>query len=219
MVASKHLLATALIAFVWTAAAYGDSPTVRISPADQARAVSALLDQADFGAGWRGGITKPSSLASPYCPGFDPKQSDLVVTGHADARFTFPEGDVELDQDVRVMASEAAVREDFARTISPRLGGCLAYQLQRSTNVVTASVTRIKTFPHIGSVSAAYRATVVVHGSTGNGRLLSDFVFFGEGKVEYSFNVIAPVGAEDQLVRFETALARILLRRSSTGPA
>jgi hypothetical protein len=218
VVASKPLLATALIALVWTAAALADNPTVRISSTDQAKAVAALLDKADFPVGWRGGTTKPSSISSPSCPGFDPKESDLVVTGHADAKFTFPQGGVELDQDVQVLESIAAVQTDFARTISPKLGQCLAYQLDKSANVVHATVKSLA-FPATGTVSAAYRAVVDVRGSGRRVRLLSDFIFFGEGRIEYSFNVVAPVGAEDQLVQFESNLAGILLKRAGAGPA
>jgi hypothetical protein len=49
--------------------------------------------------------------------------------------------------------------------------------------------------------------------------LLSDYVFFGEGRVEYEFTVIAPVGARDQLAQFELGLAQILLRRAGATPA
>jgi len=216
VVAAQSVLAAVVVALALSALALADGPPVRIQRGGQAKAVAALLERSDFGSGWQGGETKPSSLAAPGCPGFDPKQSDLVVTGHADARFTFPAGDVVLDQDVEVLASAAAVQKDFARTVSPRLPSCLAYQIKRARNVVSASVERMP-FPATGSVSAAYRATVIVRSLHLKGTLLSDFVFFADGPVEYSFNVTAPVEARSQLARFEYALAQILLKRAGTS--
>jgi hypothetical protein len=221
VVAAKPLLAAALIGLVTTSAALGatrDAPTVRITTADQAKARAALLRRTDFGAGWLGGPIKTSPLSPPNCPGFNPKESDLVVTGHADARYAFRGSLPEIDQDVQVMANEADVQTDFARSISPGLAACLEYQLKKTKNVVDAHVIRMP-FPPTGSVSAVYRAEIDVHTAQGHGRLISDYVFFGEGRVEYEFTLIAPLGARDQLAGFEFRLAQILLRRAATGTA
>ena len=219
MVAAKSLLAAALIGLVSTStalAAIVDAPTVRITPADQAKARAALLRTTDFGAGWGGGPIKTSQLSPPNCPGFDPKESDLVVTGHADARYRTT--GIELDQDVQVMKDAAAVQTDFARSISPKLAKCLAYQLGKLKNVVGVRVERLP-FPPTGDVSAAYRAEIDLQTPKGRGTLLSDYVFFGKGRVEYEFTVIAPVGARDQLAQFENELAQGLLRRAASGAA
>ena len=219
MVAANPLLAAALIGLVSTStalAAIVDAPTVRITPADQAKARAALLRRTDFGAGWVGGPIKTSPLSPPNCPGFDPKESDLVVTGHADARYRTT--GIELDQDVQVMKDAAAVQTDFARSISPKLAKCLAYQLGKLKNVVGVRVERLP-FPPTGDVSAAYRAEIDLQTPKGRGTLLSDYVFFGQGRVEYEFTVIAPVGARDQLAQFEHELAQGLLRRAASGAA
>jgi hypothetical protein len=191
---------------------------VRISSADQAKAAAALLRRSDLGMGWGGGQTQTSSLTPPDSPGFRPKESDLVVTGHADARFQFQQGVVELDQDVEVLASERAVRTDFSRSISPQLATCLAYQLKHISGVVSASVSRIQ-FPPLGSVSAVYRAELTVKTKHGVARAVIDYVFFGHGRVEYEFTVRAPAETRDQLGRFEVGLAQILLQRAEVAPA
>ncbi len=218
MVAAKSLVAAAFIGLLITAQSLGDAPTIRISSADQAKANAALLHRADLGAGWVGGPVKTSPLTPPDCPGFDPKASDLVVTGHADARYVFQQVGVELDQDVEVFSSPGAVQTDFSRTISPGLGRCLEYQLGKLAHVADVSVTRIP-FPPTGSVSAVFRAELTVKTSRGLGRLVSDYVFFGAGRTEYEFTVIAPAESRDMLVRFELGLARILLRRAGVQPA
>jgi len=210
---AKYLVAASLCGLIITAHALGDAPTVRISSADQSRATSALLRRSDLGAGWLGGRVKTSPLTPPDCPGFSPKESDLVVTGHADARYTFRQLGVELDQDVQVMANASAVQTDFDRTISPQLARCLAYQLNHLAGVSNVSVTRIP-FPPTGTVSALYRAEITVKTSKGLGKLVSDYVFFGQGRMEFEFTVIAPADTGDQLARFEAGLAQILLRRA-----
>jgi hypothetical protein len=217
VVAAKPLLAAALIGLVFTSTALAvvvDAPTVRITSADQAKARSALLRRSDFGAGWLGGPIKTSPLSPPNCPGFDPKESDLVVTGHADARYAFKQAGIELDQDVQVMTSPSAVQTDFARSVSPKRAQCLAYQLGKLKHVVAVRVEQLP-FPPTGNVSAVYRAVLGVQTPRGRGTLLSDYVFFGQGRVEYEFTVIAPLGARDQLAQFELGLAQILLRRAS----
>jgi hypothetical protein len=67
-------------------------------------------------------------------------------------------------------------------------------------------------------VNAVYRATITLKNGKA-GRLLSDYVFFGEGRVEYELTVIAPIGAADQLTRFESGLAQILLKRAGAATA
>jgi hypothetical protein len=218
VVAAKSLVAAALIGLASTSASLADAPTVQFSSADQAKARAALLRPSDFGAGWSGGPIKASPLSPPNCPGFDPKESDLTVTGHADARYTYGTAGVELDQDVQVMSDAASVQTDFSRSISPKLAKCLAYQLGKLPNVTGATVKRVP-FPAIGTVSAVYRAIVDVRGQGGHGTLVSDYVFFGDGRTEYEFTVIAPVGARDQLAQFELTLAQTLLRRASQGTA
>jgi hypothetical protein len=196
-----------------TATALGDAPTVRFTNADQAKASGALLKRVDLGAGWAGGPIPASPLTPPNCPGFSPKESDLLVTGHADARYSFKQAGIELDQDVEVLSSDDSVMKDFARTISPGLGQCIGYQLGKTANVDGVSVSRVA-FPKLGAVSAAYRAELNMRTPHGEGKLLTDYVFFGEGRVEYEFTVIAPVGARYQLGQFEAGLAQILLKRA-----
>jgi hypothetical protein len=194
--------------------ALADKPTVRLTKADQARAVSALLSLKDFTTGWRGGRTKTHPLTAPSCPGFDPKESDLVVSGHADAAFTYAPGEVTFNQDVQVLHSAAAVRTDFSRTIRPPLAGCLKYQLQKSKNVVQVKVARVD-FPAIGSVSAAFRALLTLEEGKRKVKIYDDFVFFGVGRMEYALNVLAPVQLASQLAPFEFSMAQLLAKRSA----
>jgi hypothetical protein len=213
VVAAKSVVTTvALLALLSAAAARADAPTVRIAAADQVRAEAALLRLSDIGAGWQGGRVPTSKLTAPNCPGFDPKESDLVVTGHADARFSNPRASATLAQDVQVLRSERAVRTDFARTITSGLGRCLAYQLKKEPGVASVSVARIA-FPKLGTIAAAYRATLLLKTVHGTVKFYGDYVFIGTGRYEFALRVLAPSPVVDQLVNFETAMARILIKR------
>ena len=81
----------AVLALAVTAGALGDSYTVRYKAADQAAARAVVPRRADLGttAQWKGGPAKPD-LSSLTCPGYRPKQSDLIVTGAAASEWTTP---------------------------------------------------------------------------------------------------------------------------------
>jgi hypothetical protein len=224
VVAARISVAGVLLALACTSAAFAaraDNPTVRINAADQTKADAAVLRLKDFGGlGWTGGSRKPSKLTAPSCPGFDPKESDLVVTGHAAARFTNTRGALVVDQDTQVLETSAAVQKDFARSLKPELPGCLAYQLKASGQgqIVSVSV-RPLALRRLGEVSAAYRATIVLTVQGHKVKFVSDYVFFGQGRYEYSLFVQAPVVLGDELVPFETEMAQILVRRGGVNVA
>jgi hypothetical protein len=215
VVAIKSLVASALVALVLATAALADDPTLRLNPSDQARAARSLLRLSDFGVGWRGGPIEPMTLSGPSCPGFDPKVSDLVITGHANASFRNTRAGVQISLDAQVLESADAVREDFSRTMKPGLAACLEHQFKQGpASFADVTVERLD-FPSVGTVSAAYRATILVRRGGKTAKVLSDFVFFGSGRMEYSLNVVAPIRYKPQLVPFEADIARILVKRSA----
>jgi hypothetical protein len=221
VVGAKSLLAGIVLALAFAAAAAADDPTVRITRADQLKAEAALLKLKDFGVGWTGGKRTPSKLTAPKCPGFDPKESDLTVTGHAEARFTYARGSVVFDQDNQVLESEKAVKTDFARVIQPKLKDCLAYELKQSgKGQIISVVVRELPFPRLGTQSAAYRGTMVLR--AGGGRkvtFVSDFIFIGQGRYEYSLNVVAPAVLGGELASFEQSIAQKVVRKAGANVA
>jgi hypothetical protein len=215
---AKALLALTALVLASAAAAVADNPTIRITQEDQTKAQSALLRVGDFGAGWTGGPVKPSKLSAPSCPGFNPKESDLVVSGHAEARFSYGHGAVILDQDTQVLESADAVAQDFSRSVGPKLPDCLAYQLKNANKaLVSNAVVKEISFPKVGSVSVAYRAVITTTQNGHRGRFIRDFVFFGQGRFEFSIVVDAPSIDAAQVVPFEQAMVQILVRRSKSS--
>jgi hypothetical protein len=216
--AIKSFVASGLLVLVLVPAAaragHADSPVVKTVPADQAWAQQALLRPTDFGFGWRGGQVRVTKLVGPSCPGFDPKESDLVVTGHANATFQNARAGVQVSVDSQVLETSDAVQTDFARTIRPPLAGCLAHQLRQGPNITAVTVVPLD-FPKVGSVSAAYRATFTLKANGSTGKFLSDYLFFANGRLEYSVNVIAPFRFGPQIVPFEADMARMLVKRGT----
>jgi hypothetical protein len=212
-------MAGVLLALVGAATAAADNPTVRITRADQAKAEAALLRLKDFGVGWAGGQRKPSKLAAPKCPGFNPKESDLTVTGHAEARFTYARGSVVFDQDNQVLENADAVAKDFARVIRPKLTDCLAYELKSSDKSVVSARVRKMPFPLLGDTTAAYRATIVLHVGGRNVTFIRDYIFIGIGRLEFSLAVDGPAVLGRQLIDFEQAMARNLVKKSGANVA
>lgn len=215
----RALVAGAVVSLVAAATAAADAPTVRITKADQAKAEATLLQLSDFGVGWTGGKRTPSKLTAPKCPGFDPKESDLTVTGHAEARFTYARGGVVFDQDNQVLKSADAVAQDFARVIGPKLSGCLAYELKASDKSIVSADVRSLAFPKLGDVTAAYRATVVVRVGGHKVTFVRDYIFIGIGRLEYSLAVDAPAVLGKQLLAFERAMAQNLIKKSGANVA
>jgi hypothetical protein len=212
--AIKSLVASLALGALLAPSALADSPVLRIDANDQAWAAQALLRASDFSHGWQGGPVKSQKPAGPDCPGFEPKASDLVVSGHATASFKNQRAGVQIVLDTQVMETVAYLQKDFARTIQPGLPGCLAHQLKQGEGINAVTVTPLA-FPKVGAVSAAYRAVVTLRSRGRTAKVISDYVFFGNGRLEYSLNVIAPLRYKQQLVSFEVEMARMLVKRGA----
>jgi hypothetical protein len=214
VVAIKSFVASLLLALLFVPSVLADTYTVKLDAGDQHWANEALLTPRDVPLGWHGGTTSPSKPTGVSCPGFDPKASDLVVTGYANASFENGNAGVHVEQDLLVLSTSAAVQKDFTRTIQPPLPACLEYQLKRSAHVTSVKVEPLA-FPRIGSVSAAYRASITVQLKNGTAKFLRDFVFFSNGRLELSLTVDAPARYRQQLQPFEAEMARILVKRGA----
>lgn len=84
----------AVLVPVAVAASRQDREQIRFNPSDQAAAHAAVLRRGDLGPGWKGGPAKPDLSSGMSCPGYHPKQSDLVLTGAAETHFQHTSLDV-----------------------------------------------------------------------------------------------------------------------------
>ena len=110
------------------ALAAGTDPKKQLTTADQAKARSILPRRADFAAGWKKVPSTPDSDAT--CPGFNPNESDLTLTGEAEADFEHTQGVPAFYTASEVWKTKADALKSWSRSAKPAVARCLAHFLQ-----------------------------------------------------------------------------------------
>jgi hypothetical protein len=203
----------AALAAVFAAVALGSSSGAMASSSDKARvsftsadltaARAAVLRRADLGTagGWTGGAKKPDLSSTMSCPGYTPKQSDLVVTGAAEADYRH--SGLALQSVAEVLKTRAMVARDCVRT-------SLAKTLPAGERLASF---RKQPFPRLGQYTAAYRALIDVSAGGQHALVVADIVLVGRSRTEVSLSVVAPAAARSTLPAAELRLAKALLAR------
>jgi hypothetical protein len=186
---------------------------VRLNPADQAAARAAVLRRSDLGSGWTGGARKPDLSQSLTCPGYTPKQSDLVLTGAAETAFHHT--GLALQSDAQVLKTRAMVARDWRRSIvDPRALACIRHvltkQLPSSERLVSFRKTAL---PQVARYAARYRMLVSVRVQSRHALVLIDLVVVGRSRTELTLTVSAPAAAQAAISAAEVRIARALLAR------
>jgi hypothetical protein len=186
---------------------------VRLDPADQAAARAAVLRRADLGAGWTGGAKKPDPPSTLTCPGYEPKQSDLVLTGAAESRFQHT--GLVLQTDAQVLKTRAMVARDWRRSVvDPRASSCFRHMLTRQLPAGESLVSfKRRAFPHLAQYAAAYRMLVRVRAAGQSLLVVIDLVQVGRSRTELTLTMSAPVAARAAIAAAEVRVARTLLAR------
>jgi hypothetical protein len=210
------VLAAGLTSAVASSASRSGTPNrerVRPNPADQAAARAAVLRRADLGAGWSGGTRKPAPPSPITCPGYAPKQSDLVLTGAAEAQFQHT--GLVLQSDAQVLKTRAMVARDWRRSVTdPRAAACLRHtllkQLPSSERLVSFEK---RAFPRLAHYAAAYRMLVKVQAQGQSVLVVIDIVLVGRSRTELTLTTSAPAAARSAISAAEVRVARALLSR------
>jgi hypothetical protein len=177
-------------------AAVASGPQKRINPADQARARSMLLKQADVGLGFtqlRGGS---SSGVDTDCPALD--ESDLTVTGNAESKFTSGIHTIFSGATVYVSVRDAST--SWRHGTSTAGSNCLTKgfkQVARANNFRVVSFHEVP-FPRVAPRTVAYRMQALV----GTIRVYADFVFVMQGRalaVEFFIAPLDPFDRDEQV--------------------
>ncbi len=207
--------AVALGASSGAMASSSEKARVSFTSADLAAARAAVLHRADLGTagGWTGGARKPDLSSTMNCPGYAPKQSDLVLTGAAEA--DYHHAGLELQSDAQVMKTRAMVAADWSRTVtSPKAFACVRSMLAKSLPAGERLVSfKKQPFPRLTRYTTAYRALVDVSLSGQHALVVADVVLVGRSRTELSLSVEAPAAARSTLPAAELRLARALLAR------
>jgi hypothetical protein len=196
------------------AAATLDREQHAFTAADQAAARGAILKKTDFGTGWTGGAKKPDLSPPQTCPGYDPKQSDLVLTGVAESDWKHP--GLELDSEAQVLKTAAMVKLDWQRTVvDPHATACLKTQLRKRFNgtVKFVSFKRVA-FPHVGTYSRAYVTLLDVTANGTTVRVASEDVLLGTKRTELTLTSTTAKSAQAAVHTVDVKLAKILVARA-----
>jgi hypothetical protein len=188
---------------------------IRFNPSDQAAARAALLRRGDLGsAGWSGGPVKPDLSSTMSCPGYTPRQSDLVLTGAAEADFRHTGLDVKSV--AQVLRTRSMVARDWRRTVvDPRALRCLRHTVATALPAYQRLISFGKlAFPRLARYAAAYRALIAVQTQGQRVLVAVDVVVVGHSRTELTLTVAAPAAAIASLSRAEVRLARVLLARA-----
>jgi len=223
---------TLIAAIAVTAAARpapaGDRERVRITRTDEAASKRFVLTRSDLGTatGWKGGFVKADIPLTTPCPGdlaFDPTESDVIVSGAAEA--DFKNTGIAFYSSAQVVQTVATARAAWRRWAVPGFLRCLRSSVDYNRPGFHAvSVTRLP-FPAVGSFVAAYRTIYTVSSSAGTpGRYVEDLLLISSGRARISLTAIYPIASSDvaeeaAVVRGEIGLAQTLSRRATAGTA
>jgi len=197
------------------AAGTADHNQVKLTAADQAAAKQTVVRLADLGAGWKGGFVKFDLNDTLVCANYHPRQSDLVLTGAAEARFAT--GASQLDSVAQVFRSADMVTTDWHRSVlNAQLVPCLRETLAGSLSPAEriASIGRVAFPQGHGVLAREFRTVLDVtsNGSTGKG--VVDLIVFARGRSELSLTAIGSYAERAGISRAERALVGLMLLRA-----
>jgi hypothetical protein len=213
-------LASGAIAAAGTSHVSHSSSTAQrlYNSSDQALARSILLKGADLGPSstWSGGRTVPDTSQPRTCANFNPRRSDLVITGDAESDYTAA-GGVTYRNEVQIMKTAHMVRLDWQRDIvDPAALPCLrtyvASSLPAGENLV--SLTRLSV-PRVAMYAAGYRALIDQHFTNKRTvRTMIDVLFVGRNRTELTLESTATYASHAAVERTEFRLAHLLVART-----
>jgi hypothetical protein len=178
---SFALILAAVTATVALAA--NGAPQRKLTPADQARARGIVLKRSDLGAGWKAEKSS-GGASSPRCSFYQPDQSDLVETGHADSSFSRG-GTLLVASSVGIFKTAAQARSGYRRVVRPELPRCLGEIFAKGTGnpkAVRIVAAGPLPFPGYPDRSNAYRVRAAFKTSSGTLPVTLDTVLINRGR-------------------------------------
>ena len=206
-------VAVLLVAIGGALAASPSTWKIARTAAGNAAAMSETLRKSDLGAGWTGGSKKPDLTSTMPCSNYRPKQSDLTVVGAA--RAVWGSNGLEVDDSATLLRTARMVKLDWKRTVTaPQVLPCVRRGFKKQAGQKLISLAWVRGFPHLGSMSRAYRVVQELKGSLGDTtRIEFDIVAIGGGRSELSLIVGGPASKARAIRETELRLARIVAAR------
>ena len=184
------LLLLIVLAVPAIALAADTDPKKQINPVDQRTAASLVLKRSDFIAGWKKQPNTPDKNADYTCPGYNPDQSDLVLTGEVEASFAPAEGFPMVSSTSNVYKTRREAVAAWTRGDRPALVPCAAKILKEEIEKDGGKVTVVKqgrlAFPKLAPRTSAYRIGLNVTVSSGGKQttvpVTVHLIFLGHGR-------------------------------------
>jgi hypothetical protein len=200
------------------AATGGDQEKLRLTPAGQASARAAVVHKTDLNGNWDGGFSPqpPDPHAHVPCAGelrWSPKESDIVVTGAAQAHYDISRV-VELASFAQTVQTPEMAIHGWQRWATGMFVRCLRAAIA-APGVPVTSVGRMS-FPAVGSFRAAYRA---IAGGRAQGRyqFVQDWILIAQDCVRLHLVVTTYAVYEGVVSKLERHLATILAARAAAA--
>ena len=158
---SRRLLLFVLAALLLPALALAAAtdPTKQINPVDQRKAASIVLKRTDFAAGWTKVANTPDSGEDLNCPGYNPDESDLILTGEAETNFE--SGAARISSYSSVYKTRRDALASWTRGVKPALAPCAARVVKQGIEAAGGKVAIVRhgqiAFPKLAPRTAAYR--------------------------------------------------------------
>jgi hypothetical protein len=209
--------------------AQADKEKIQLTAAGQAAAKAVVLTRNDVAVlpglkalkgvkglkGLKGGAVKPDLTPPTGCPGFEPKQSDLVLHGAASTRWT--SSGIQIESEAQVLKSQAMIALDWKRTVTnPRVLPCLRTILHKGlpANAKLVSFRRV-TLPRLAPYASGFRALIDVQTEGSTVRVLSDILAVGKGRTEITLAITAAAAEASAVRTLELRWLRSMVSRTT----
>lgn len=195
------LVLVSVLALPALALAADSDPKRKINQADERRAAAVVLKRADLSAGWKKTSSSNTDDDDLVCSYYDPKGSDLTLTGDAEAEFEQAGGFPSVYSYADVYATPRDAAAAWTRTVKVAAARCFADVFkQESASDPSTKVTGVKygsiAFPKLAPRTAAFRVAFTVavtqNGETQTIPLALHIVVVGRGRAEAGLMTFAP---------------------------
>jgi hypothetical protein len=120
-----------------------------------------VLKRSDFAAGWRKVPNTPEDDERLTCAGYNPDESDLILTGKAASEFTQADGIPSAQSFSNVYKTKAHAIASWTRSVKPALARCASQIFKKQLETSGAKVTVLRqgavAFPKVAPRTAAFR--------------------------------------------------------------
>jgi hypothetical protein len=210
------VLAVLLVAAGSALAAATDTEQHKFNAADQAAAKTAVVQKKDLSStGWTGGAKSPDLTPPKPCANWNPKQSDLVLTGAAET--VWKHAGLEIDSEAQVLQTTGMVKLDWQRTVTtPTAQTCLESQIKKELSGSATKFVSFKrvTFPKLGTYSRAY---LTEFDATSNGQTVKiaiEDILIGTKRTEITLSTTTSAAAQPSIATADIGLAKALVARA-----